>query len=143
MDVRYDPAFVEFISEVPIMIDAMIKRLSSIDNLADALERQELVKRDRKLSKRLAEAAIVKGYPADTDLIVEGNVGQEYLYFILSGKVDVLVGNQMIRQNVTNEAFGEFPILEPGKKHDVTVRAQEDTVAALVHERNLKAIGVE
>lgn len=62
------------------------------------------------------------------------------MFFLLSGKLGVLVNENCVRILSAGEMVGEFPILEPGLAHAVTMRAVEDSLLAVVSERALLAI---
>ena len=122
------------------MTEDMLSRLSDRETLIRALTQQELVRHDQALAGLLADYAMLKEYSVTDALITEGKVGHQYLYCILSGKVQVLVEGKVISEGGAGDAFGEFPNLNPETPHAVTLRASTPCVAALVHERDLRTV---
>ena len=125
------------------MTEDMLKSLQGRNALIESLAKQELVRGDQALARRLADCAKLRAYSVGDDIITEGNPPQEHLYLILSGKVQVLIGGKAVAEGGDGDAFGEFPILDPPTPHDVTLRASAPCVVAEVHERDVRAVGSE
>ena len=63
-----------------------------------------------------------------------------YLYFILSGKIDLFLQNKLITTRETGKLIGEFPFLNPSLPHTVTAKCHENTVVAKITENQFSEI---
>jgi len=111
--------------------------------LAEALAKQELVLRDSALAQRLGKFAKLDEYEQGQEIYVQGEPGKNSLYFVIAGTMDLLVKGKPAAIITAGQAFGEFPILDPGLRYTVTVRAREQSVIARVAETHFRAIAEE
>ena len=124
-------------------LTAMIKRFDGREGmrkLVNVLKQQELISNDRTIARNFALAAKVRAVEEGKDLYVQGQAGRNSVFFLLSGKLRVLVNENCVRIASAGEMVGEFPILEPALAHAVTMRAAEDSLLAVVPERAFLAI---
>ena len=108
--------------------------------LVTALADQELVRHERALARDLALHARLVAYDAGQSIFREGAPGRGTLFFILSGACAIVNGSRTTASLRSTQSFGEFPILDPGVPHSVTVKAVEPCVIALVPERTIVRI---
>ena len=81
--------------------------------LVEVLATQELVLQNRVIAQQLAEVAKLKAYQEGQEVYIEGQPGNNKLYFILSGTVDLLIKESCVRVIECGQAVGEFPIIDP------------------------------
>lgn len=108
--------------------------------LVAAFADQELVLQKRTLARRLADVAILREYDTGGELYVQGEPGKNNLYFLISGSMELSVKGRPAATIQAKQAFGEFPILDPGLCYTVTIRAKEPSVVAEVSERRFGSI---
>jgi predicted nucleotide-binding protein len=111
--------------------------------LVEVLANQELVLHDRALAQRLGEVAKVEAYEQGREIYIEGEPGKNHLYFVIAGAMDLLVKGKSAAIISAGQAFGEFPILDPGLPYTVTIRAREQSAIARVSEAAFRAIAQE
>jgi hypothetical protein len=102
--------------------------------LVEIFANQELVLHHSQLAQRLAEIAELTEYKKEQELYFQGEPGKNQLYFILSGKFEILAQGNHLAFKSAGEAVGEFPIVDPSLSYTVTIHALEDCVVAHVSE---------
>jgi predicted nucleotide-binding protein len=108
--------------------------------LVEVFADHELVQHNEALAQQLAAVAKLKEYKKSQDVIVEQQESKYQLYFILTGKCDLLIGGSPVRVVESGETVGELPILDRSFRHTVTLRARERSVIATVPELQFRSI---
>jgi CRP-like cAMP-binding protein len=89
--------------------------------------------------KTLAKAGSVKRFDAGTVLFREGDEGDE-MYFILSGSVEVLDGNEQALATIgAGEMFGEMSLVERMPR-SATVRVLDTLTALIINSQNFEKV---
>jgi predicted nucleotide-binding protein len=117
----------------------MLERFKDEAHRAKAFGKQELVASSN-LAKRFAGVATPKALRKGRDLYVQGNAAKNSLYFLISGRLDLLINGFHIRTLEPGEMVGEFPIVDPGLPYAVTMRARDDVIVAIVSEVDFLSI---
>jgi predicted nucleotide-binding protein len=108
--------------------------------LADAFSAQELVLSNADLAQRFARVATLTALEKGRDLYVQGNAGRNSLYFVISGRFDLLINDVYIRTLIPGQMVGEFPIVDPSLPYAVTMRARDEVIVATVSEDDFLSI---
>jgi CRP-like cAMP-binding protein len=111
--------------------------------LAQAFALQELVLHNDTLAQKLAEVATVSEYQEGQELLVQGQQGDNCLFFILSGSFDLQVAGNCVAIMEPGQAVGEFPIVDPSLSYTVSIRARERGVVAKVSENQFLSLSEE
>jgi CRP-like cAMP-binding protein len=115
---------------------AMVPRFDGPEGkakLAVALARQHLFRNIPDIVQRLADVANAMEYPAGCTIYEEGETAAEInLYCVISGAMDVVIEGRVAGEVTEDEAFGEFPVVNPGLPYTVTVRARMRSLVALI-----------
>lgn len=106
----------------------------------DKLAEQELVRENCALAQRLAQAARLHEYEQGREIYLQGEPGKNNLYFVISGAMDLLIKGKLVATISADQAFGEFPVLNPSLPYTVTIRAKEQSVIAQVAEASFNEI---
>jgi CRP-like cAMP-binding protein len=107
--------------------------------LLEAMKAQQLVGRKGPLASALVErVSLAELAPADV-LIKEGAADND-LYFVLAGRVAVLVGEREVGMREAGQHVGEVALLDPTAPRSATVVARELTVVAKISERDFAAV---
>ena len=104
------------------------------------LRNNEIVKHDNGLAQRFAEIVELSEYEKGQNLYMQGENAKGYLYFILSGKIDLLRNGKFITRRETGHVVGEFPFILPNFSYTVISSCQERTVVAKVSEKQFQLI---
>jgi CRP/FNR family transcriptional regulator, cyclic AMP receptor protein len=80
--------------------------------------------------RRLASRATTRSYPAGTTILRQGDTSMA-VYVILSGRVAVQIGAQLVREIGTDDFFGELGVLDDAPR-SATIVALEPTHCALL-----------
>jgi predicted nucleotide-binding protein len=114
-----------------------------VRRLAEVFGDQELVRSETTLAERFASTATVAALKRRGSLYLQGHAGNNSLYFLLSGSLDLLANGVHIRTLRPGEMVGEFPIVDPALPYAVTIRAAEDSIVAAVPESEVLRIAQE
>ena len=109
--------------------------------LLEAMNAQQLVGRKRPLARALVERVSLAELAPDDVLIEEGAADND-LYFVLAGRVAVLVGGREVGTREAGQHVGEVALLDPTVPRSATVVARELTVVAKISERDFAAVAV-
>ena len=80
--------------------------------------------------RRLAALATTRTFPTGTTIVREGDTSMA-LYVVLSGRVSVVIGGQMVRELGAHDVFGELGVLDDAPR-SASVVALEPTLCALL-----------
>jgi len=103
------------------------------ESLVDALCEMVLVRNSRELAGELAEHVNIDFTSAGSTLIEEGAEGSD-MYFLLSGRLQVIVREREYALLGPGAHVGEFSLVDPSALRSATVRALEDSVTARLPE---------
>ena len=106
---------------------ASLKDRFDHDGIVEALLRQRLVRSDRDLAQKLAEAGQIAEYAAGAVLIEQGSWEND-LHFILAGEFEVLVNGQHKQTRIAGEAVGELAGLNRSRPRTATVKATKGSL---------------
>lgn len=123
--------------------DRMIDRFSREDgkkNLIDALLRQKIVSADRDLAERLATAGEVVEFQKE-DIIVAQDGGDDDVYFLISGTVNVLVNHQLVGTRAGGEVVGEMAAIDCAARRAATLKAETVVIALRIKAADLTNAG--
>src|SRR5215472_12337433 len=95
---------------------------AGLRRLAVAFGEQQLVLNNADLALKFARAAAVISLEKGNVLYIQGEAGKNFAYFLISGQLDLLVNGFSFRKREPGDMLGEFPIIEPGLAHAVTIR---------------------
>jgi CRP-like cAMP-binding protein len=107
--------------------------------LVEAMKAQRLVGGKSTLARALVEQVKLAELLPDAVLIQEGASDND-LYFVLAGRVAVLVGGLEIGAREAGQHVGEVALLDPKAPRSATVVAREPTVVAKITERDFAAV---
>jgi CRP-like cAMP-binding protein len=107
--------------------------------LMEAMSSQQLVARRRSLARALVERVSLAELQTGDVLIQEGASDND-LYFLLTGRVAVLVGGREVGTREAGQHVGEVALLDPTAPRSATVVAREPTVVAKISERDFAAV---
>ena len=107
--------------------------------LLEAMAAQQLVARKRPLARALVDRVSLAELARDEVLIEEGAADND-LYFVLAGRVAVLVGGREVGTREAGQHVGEVALLDPTVPRSATVIAQEPTVVAKISERDFAVV---
>jgi CRP-like cAMP-binding protein len=107
--------------------------------LLEAMTAQQLVARKRPLARALVDRISLAELAPDEVLIREGAADND-LYFVLAGRVAVLVGGREVGTREAGQHVGEVALLDPTVPRSATVVAREPTVVAKITERDFAAV---
>ena len=107
--------------------------------LLEALKSQQLVAGKATLARALADKVKLAELAPGAVLIQEGGSDND-LYFVLAGRVTVLVGGLEIGTRDAGQHVGEVALLDPKAPRSATVLAREPAVVAKITERDFTAV---
>ena len=120
----------------------MIERFTGIggrERLFTALMAQKLVEGDASLAESLCDASELVEVPKGS-VIIQEDAGDNDVFFVLAGRVDVLVKTRQIASRGPGDSIGEMAAIDPAQPRSATVVATETTVLAKVSETDLTRI---
>jgi len=97
------------------------------ENLVEALLRQRCIGGERALAGRLAIKGEVIEFQRG-DAVVEQHAGDDDVFFILSGTVEVFVNLQKVADRGVGDIVGEMVLVDPTARRSATVKAASETV---------------
>lgn len=101
--------------------------------LIQALLMQPLFGGDRAIAEKVAAIAEIQPYPANTDLIIQGQTDTDVL-FILIGEAKVLVNGRRVNERRAGQHIGEMAMIDVTATRSATVTTTAETVIARVSE---------
>ena len=127
------------------MQKGMLDRLQGEDGhrrLVEALRLQQIVKDEEPLAAELANAAeLISFEPAagQEEIVRQGGVDND-IYFILSGRVSIVVNGREVAMRTFGQHVGEMALIDPQKYRSATVLAIEPSLLARVPEPQFSKI---
>ncbi|WMY09624.1 TIR domain-containing protein [Paraburkholderia phenoliruptrix] len=106
----------------------------------EAFSTQKLVGGDQALAGELADVAEFLAVEQGT-VVIEQDALDNDIYFIIAGKLDVVVNATVVQQRSAGVAVGEMAAIDPTAKRAATVVAAEDSLVAKVTEPQLSDLG--
>jgi CRP/FNR family cyclic AMP-dependent transcriptional regulator len=107
--------------------------------LVDALSSQRVVLGDRLLAEELAANGVLEEFAAGQYLIRQGGPERD-VYFILAGKVQVVVHGVRLYPREAGNTVGEMSAVNPAVGRAATIEASEETVAWRVDHAHLAVV---
>jgi CRP-like cAMP-binding protein len=107
--------------------------------LVEALKAQPLAAGKAAIARALAEKVKLSELAPGDVLIREGAADND-LYFVVAGRVTVLVGGLEIGTREAGQHVGEVALLDPKAPRSATVMAREPAVVAKITERDFTAV---
>ncbi|KVW83025.1 TIR domain-containing protein [Burkholderia cepacia] len=106
----------------------------------EAFSTQKLVGGDQALATELADVAEFLALEQGA-VVIEQDALDNDIYFIIAGKLDVVVNATIVQQRSAGVAVGEMAAIDPTAKRAATVVAAEDSLVARVTEPQLSDLG--
>lgn len=98
------------------------------NNVIEALLAQKIVAGDRALATRIASSGQVVEFKAG-ETIIEQNGGDDTVYFLINGKVDVFVNHQPVAAREGGTVVGEMAAIDPTARRSATLKASSNVIA--------------
>jgi len=120
----------------------MIERFRGDDSkrrLLDALLSQQAVHRTPEMADDLAKVVKLEEYKVGTAFIQQDAEDTD-MFFILAGKVDIVVNERVIAERSAGEHVGEMAMIDLKAKRSASVIAKETTVVARITEPEFTTI---
>ncbi len=114
----------------------MIERFQGAANrgrLIEALKRQVIVRDDEVLAGRICDQLELIEFDANAQMMIQGNPDDD-LYFVLCGRVSVIVNGRELAVRTVGEHVGEMALIDPGASRSASVVALEQTVVGKISE---------
>lgn len=108
-------------------------------DLIESLVAQRLVMGDRALAEAIAQDGELLEYAAGQNLIMQGD-GDREIYFLIMGKVQVVVHGVRLHQREHGNSVGEMSAVNAHVSRSATIEAVEPTVAWRIGHTRLTAI---
>lgn len=115
------------------------KRFEDRDALIDALRAQKIIQGDPDVASSLADAGELVEFAPGQTLIEEGAADRD-IYFLLVGKVQVIVKGVRLYPRERNVSVGEMSAVNPEITRAATIEADERTVALKVSHDTLETV---
>lgn len=107
--------------------------------LIEALRAQKIVQGDGDVAAAIAQVGELMEFAPGHNLIEEGGADRD-MYFLLSGKVQVIVKGVRLYPREKNVSVGEMSAINPEITRAATIQADEPTVALRISHQELEAI---
>lgn len=112
----------------------MLGRFTGPDRLAriaEVLLRQHPVQGNQAVADELAAVADLKSY-AVGEILIQQDGDDNEIYFILDGRVSILVNGRQVAERKSGQHVGEMALIDPAGRRTATVIAAVDTTVARV-----------
>lgn len=123
----------------------MINRFQGTDGarrLITSLRSQKIIHDNEELATKIAEKVNLRMIEPDEVLIKQDEVDND-LFFILSGRLSVLVHNREVAVRQSGQHVGEMTLIDPSARRSASVVAIDQTVVAGISENNFSKIANE
>lgn len=107
--------------------------------LLSSLQSQKATGGSKDIAQEIADACEVIESHAGSILINEGASDND-IYFLLSGKLSILVKGKKVAQRIPGDHVGEMAAIEPAMPRSATVLCEEECVFAKISEDKLSEI---
>jgi CRP-like cAMP-binding protein len=121
----------------------MLERFQGIEGtrrLTETLADQRLVQHNDAIARRLADIVELQVLPESKQLYLLGEPGNNVLFLVLSGSVDLSIKDQRLATLESGQFVGEFPILNPSLDYTVSVVARERSTVGKVSEQQFLSL---
>ena len=108
--------------------------------LIDTLLEQKIVMGNKDLAQDIGENVELLSVEPNDPIIAQGADDND-IYFIISGKFQVIVNGRTVAERSAGEVVGEMSAIQPAQRRAATVQATEDSVVAKITEADFDAIG--
>lgn len=108
--------------------------------LIDTLLEQKIVMGNKDLAQDIAEKVELLSIEPNDPIIAQGADDND-IYFIISGKFQVIVNGRTVAERAAGEVVGEMSAIQPAQRRAATVQAAEGSVVAKISEADFDAIG--
>lgn len=116
-------------------------RFEQDDDLIDALAQQRIVG-DREVAAAFAKAGELIEFPPGRNIIEQGGADRD-LYFLLTGKAQIIVNQVRLYTREKGVTMGEMSATNPHIGRSATIEAVEPTVVWKISHSRLAEIGAE
>src|SRR5690242_4985165 len=100
--------------------------------LVEELLNQKCIHRTPEMANDLAGVTTLRELKTD-EVLVRHDDEDTDMYFILVGKVNIIVNGRVLAQRVAGEHVGEMALIDPRAKRSASIVATETVVAAGYH----------
>lgn len=114
-------------------------RFEATADLIESLLAQRLVLGDRAIAQEVAGEGELLEYAAGQNLVIQGGSDRE-IYFLLLGKVQIIVHGVRLYPREHGNSIGEMSAINPHVSRSATVEAIEPTVAWRISHARLASI---
>jgi CRP/FNR family cyclic AMP-dependent transcriptional regulator len=115
------------------------QRFEDRQTLVDALRAQKIIQGDADVAAAIADVGVLMEFTPGQNLIEEGATDRD-IYFLLSGKVQVIVKGARLYPREKNVSVGEMSAINPEITRAATIQADEPTVAFRISHEALDAV---
>ena len=109
------------------------------DRLISALRQQTIIHDNKNLSIALADQAEILQFEPEDELITQDGVDND-IYFILSGRLSIVVNGREVAIRKSGEHVGEIALIDPSARRSASVIAIEQTVVAKISEEDFRPL---
>ncbi len=107
--------------------------------LISVLRKQIIVQGDENLSTELAGQAEILAFESGDELITQNGVDND-IYFILVGRLSIVVNGREVAIRNSGEHVGEIALIDPSARRSASVIAIEQTVVAKISEEDFRPL---
>ena len=123
----------------------MINRFYGIENrdrLISTIRQQTIIHDNENLSIELANQSEILQFEPEEGLITQGGADND-IYFILAGRVSIVVNGREIAIRESGEHIGEMALIDPSATRSASAVAIEQTVVAKISETSFRPLANE
>jgi CRP/FNR family cyclic AMP-dependent transcriptional regulator len=123
----------------------MIERFNGVEGkrrLIDALLSQKAVHRTPEMADDLGGVVTLEEFK-DGDFIVKQDGQDTDMFFILTGKVEIIVNDRVLAVRLAGEHVGEMSLIDTKARRSASVVAKEPTVVARITEPSFTGIAAK
>ena len=112
------------------------------DRLISALRQQTIIHDNETLSRKLANRTEILPLELGDALIIQGEADND-LYFILAGRLSIIVNGREIAIRESGQHVGEMALIDPSATRSASVITIEQTVVAKISEASFRPLANE